>query len=271
MPLGIFLLVTSIAGCSKEKLIQPQKESAYNTLSCFGKKKRTKKCMTVSQPIWVESLTYADSENLAHLESWKTLSQYDISSHTNPQKGGEWMHLVHMIRDPKSELNKLHLEKPFSESIANWDVFSTSLVSNQNSSSVIGYFGFILDVPVENIISTNQMDIGLRHQHCFANGEFTSYGKGKLDKEIRTPATILKNTGVGGRYPHNEIVLAARPGMYIRTQAGMPTTSSIMVKGIYALTGHSDYKPYHDMAEKIAELNKVPIIYIQSDRKPYTG
>lgn len=236
-------------------------------------------------------------ENSTKLYSWEELYDYtpirqqDFYSPENsidPKTGSKWKYLIHMIRSPDSALNKIHFEKPFEESVKNWDIFSTSLVSNEKTVT-IGYFGFILDVPFQNILSTNDIDVGSQHHIGFdENGvckgenayKLADYINSKINKEIESPDTILERTGnmdwfVEKRYTYgtvyNEIILVGRPGTSIHRDVNIPLTDLIKVKGVYALTGHDSYAVYHNAAKKIAELNKVPVIYVKSSCKNGKG
>lgn len=231
-----------------------------------------------------------------NLLAWKELNQYSPKDQTNhheltntfnPKRQPKWMHLVHMIRDPESPGNQKYLNTPFVHHSLSWDTFSTSLISNETSWCVIGYFGFILDVPYQNIILTSHRDFGINHYvgiNQQANNKYEEIvNKGKLWKEIlqkrnycpkiESPSAILKNTN-NMEYamqnnnvyfaPHNEIVVARKPHLYMHQ--GAPATEPIGVKGIYVLTGHPSFEKYYDMAQKVAKINGVPIIYIKSSR-----
>lgn len=254
---------------------------------------------------------YTNIINVRELDAWNELQKYnpsdrhelhDVSNVIDCLSYGQrWKYLVHMIRDP-DRLNASFLTTRFSDMIKNWDVVSTSLVSSEKSHAVVGYFGFILDVPYQNILSTNYKDIGF-YNHVgvdFVNGAqvvtdrfaLTHHINLKTNRLIQNPNYILSRTGdmnshindvlrlqkhsPGKQFPshftvgssYNEIVIVTKRHLRIYPQKNIsiPATGPVGVKGIYVINNDEYLSNRHyDIIHQIAILNAVPILYVRQD------
>lgn len=254
---------------------------------------------------------YTDIINVRELGSWNELQKYnpgdrrELHDPTNTidclNYRQHWKYLVHMIRDP-DKLNSRFLTTRFSDMIKDWDVVSTSLVSNEKSNAVVGYFGFILDVPYQNILSTNYKDIGF-YNHIGApivNGiqvvtdklALIKHINLKTNRLIQNPDYILSRTGdkdshdkdvarlikrfPGKDFPrhfymrssYNEIIIVSKRHLRIHPQKNIsiPATGPVGVKGIYVINNDEYLSNRHyDIIRQIAILNNVPILYIRYD------
>ncbi|TXI14551.1 MAG: hypothetical protein E6Q66_05440 [Pedobacter sp.] len=259
---------------------------------------------------------YTDIINVKELFAWqelywyKPIDQPELSRSNNAvdtRLGQHWKYLVHMMRDP-DKLRPEFFSTRFEDIIQKWDVMSTSLVSNEKNSAV-GYFGFILDVPPENILSTNYKDIGF-YNHAgidWVNNTPVVKDKNalvhhineKTNRLIQNPAYILSRTGdfdshlndvvrlnkdfpgksfpnhfIASRSSYNEIVIVSRPGVVIHPQplALIGATKRVYVKGIYVMN-NSDYirVRHYRLINQLAILNRVPVLYIRQNGPIYTA
>ena len=84
---------------------------------------------------------------------------------SDPKAGLPWKFLVTMARlylDKDGVRRNVLLENLEDKMVA-WDIISTTLVSNIRRNSVIGEIGHILDVPPQNILSTNETDVWIKN------------------------------------------------------------------------------------------------------------
>jgi len=261
---------------------------------------------------------YTDSVNIQQLHAWKELYIYrpqnqpelhQPNNDIDPSTGKKWMYLIHMFRDP-SKIRQEFFTTPFKNLLKTWDVISTSLVSNQNSRAAVGYFGFILDVPISNILSTNYKDIGFQNH---VGVEWVKDEQGVLkpkvikpydlvdhineltNRIIQSPSYILSRTDkmpahiedvmrLKKEFPtktfpahflasfstYNEIVIVGKPHVHIHPQGGIPPTGYIGVKGLYVMDNPQCQRYYH-LVQQLAMINKVPIIYVDNPSNLFSG
>jgi hypothetical protein len=152
------------------------------------------------------------------------------------------------------------MTQPAREVFKTWDIISSSFIDvdavlrgfrlgvGLNVRSQSGLFfeaGFILDVPVQNIMGTFSGDVwfpnhagvdnGMVHDR-FALADNIFAGRSKKREiiapggynQIQPPEKILKNTNYQW---HNEILLIGRPD--INTYQGLPPTREIKIAGIF--------------------------------------
>lgn len=155
------------------------------------------------------------------------------------------------------------MTQPAREVFKTWDIISSSFIDvdavlrgfrlgvGLNVRSQSGLFfeaGFILDVPVQNIMGTFSGDVwfpnhagvdnGMVHDR-FALADNIFAGRSKKREiiapggynQIQPPEKILKNTNYQW---HNEILLIGRPD--INTYQGLPPTREIKIAGIFVAT-----------------------------------
>ena len=256
---------------------------------------------------------YTDSVNIQQLHAWKELYIYrpqnqpelhQSNNHIDPSTGKKWMYLIHMFRDP-SKIRQEFFTTQFKNLLKTWDVISTSLVSNQNSRAAVGYFGFILDVPISNILSTNYKDIGFQNHvgvtwtndipHVKESYDLVDYINQLTNRIIQSPSYILSRTDkrdahiddvlrlqkefptktfpahfTGSFSTYNEIVIVGKPHVHIHPQGGIPPTGYIGVKGLYVMDNPQCHR-YYDLVKQIAMINKVPIIYVYNPSDLFSG
>lgn len=154
------------------------------------------------------------------------------------------------------------LTRPAREVFKTWDVISSSFIdldavlrgfrlgrglTVRSQSGLFFEAGFVLDVPVQNILGTFSNDIWFPNHAGVNTGTGKVYdrfsladkifeGKGKNKEimapggynQIQPPGKILKKTNYQW---HNEILLIGRPN--INTYQGLPPTSDIKIAGIF--------------------------------------
>lgn len=240
------------------------------------------------------------------LNSWKSLKLHDPINYTqfhdfnnrvNPATGLPWKFLVNMARLylDKDGSRRSVLLKNYEDQMSSWDVISTSLISNIRPDAVIGEIGHILDVPPQNILSTNETDVYVENHvgrdknspvgkvikpYALADhikersnlpkyydysfyGQLNQHAKRlKASEYLLTPEELeilTIKSKQSSKVPHNEIVVIGRPG--VNLYSGMPTTSKIKVKGIYLIRkfiqrkGRHVWNEYLNLAYSMSEVN----------------
>lgn len=259
---------------------------------------------------------YMNPVNIQELFSWQELYRYDPANQpelhrsnntVDSSKGQEWKYLIHMMRDP-DKLRPEFFSTPFENIIEKWDVMSTSLVSNEKNSAV-GYFGFILEVPPENILSTNYKDIGFENHagvkwiknvpEVRDKSTLVHHINKSTNRLIQNPNYILYRTGdqhshqndvtrlyrdfpgvqfpahfIASKSSYNEIVIVTKPGVRIHPQANplIGATSQVRVKGIYVMNNPNYMQArYYRLINLLASLNRVPVLYVRQGGPIYTA
>ncbi len=197
------------------------------------------------------NLPFINQTNYTDLYEWRYLHNYNpkyqIEFHrpnngVDSRNGRKWMHLVYMINKPmEPERNKL-LTSNFDNIVSNWDAISTSLISNVLLEAY-GSIGYILDVPPQNIISTNSSDISFKNHigTTSSNGNFqrkvinrfalVDYINKNIDRKIIPPRLLIEKT-----MSFNEVIIVGKAGISI--YPNLPPTREIKAKGIYVMDGH---------------------------------
>ncbi|MGB7801752.1 hypothetical protein [Buttiauxella sp.] len=165
--------------------------------------------------------------------------------------------IIHTV-SPENGVTPL-LTRPAGDVFRTWDIISSSLIdldqvrrgfrlSGFTVISQSGLFfeaGFILEVPVQNIMGTFSGDVWFPNHAGVNNGQVVNRfaladdifaGRSKKKEiiapggynQIQPPDNILKKTNYQW---HNEILLIGRPN--INTYQGLPPTSNIKIKGIF--------------------------------------
>lgn len=138
----------------------------------------------------------------------------------------------------------------FESSIEHWDAISCSVI-DQSWRYTFGGISFILEVPKQNILLTNPLDLAFsnhigtpndplysnysteeRSNRPFINGLLKNEVV-NASKEVLSPAQMLsnqKNFTPADTYFHNELVVVGREGVNIHS--GLPATQKIKVVGI---------------------------------------
>ncbi len=229
---------------------------------------------------------FMHQSNHSALHEWKNLHNYKPETQNeyhrpnngvNPTKGKKWMHLVYMINRPMEyERNKL-LTSNFENIISKWDVISTSLISN-NLLDAYGSIGYILDVPPQNIISTNESDIGFDNHigTSASNGNFqrkvidsfalVDYINKNLNRKIISPKVLIEKT-----LSFNEVIIVGKAGVSI--YPNFPPTQEIKAKGIYLMDGNyvdGNKQIMYDLAKRASAVNNIPIIYVKDPMFGYS-
>lgn len=224
-------------------------------------------------------LPFMNQSNHSALQDWKCLQKYDPKTQfefhmpnngVNPTKGKKWMHLVYMINRPmEHERNKL-LTSNFENIISKWDAISTSLISN-TLLDAYGCIGYILNVPPQNIISTNYSDIGFKNHIGTeeSDGNFNrkvvdkyalvDYINKTVNRNIIPPKVLIEKT-----MGFNEIIIVGKPGVSI--YPNFPPTGEIKAKGIYLMDGFyedGNKQRMYDLAKMASAINNLPILYIK--------
>ena len=166
--------------------------------------------------------------------------------------------LIHTVS--ANYVNTPLLMKPGRDVFKTWDIISSSFIDLDNvlagfrlgagltvrsQSGLFFEAGFILDVPVQNIMGTFSGDVWFPNHAGVSNGMVYNRfaladnifaGRSKKKEiiapggynQIQPPQKILKNTNYQW---HNEILLIGRPD--INTYQGLPPTREIKIAGIF--------------------------------------
>ncbi|OKA28002.1 hypothetical protein BOH74_04125 [Pseudomonas versuta] len=219
----------------------------------------------------------AIDKGLVGLEHVRALEQWDISNFTPPtmfvqdvQKykvkgallpirtgvlpaGRPFRFMVHSIRTDYmfdfANSGGGHYEA-FENAIANWDAISCSVI-DQSWRYTFGGISFILEVPKQNVLLTNPVDLAFsnhmgtssdplysnyssaeRSNRPFINGLLKNEVINRFDR-VQSPAQMLskeKNFKAVDTYYHNEVVAVGRGGVNIHP--GLPATQKIKVVGV---------------------------------------
>ncbi|BBH54637.1 hypothetical protein [Fluviispira sanaruensis] len=227
----------------------------------------------------VFNLPFMNQSNHSALHEWKYLQNYNpktqIEFHrpnngVNPRTGRKWMHLVYMINRPmEPERNKL-LTSNFENIVSKWDAISTSLISNVLLEAY-GSIGYILDVPPQNIISTNEADISFKNHigTTPSNGNFqrkvidsfalVDYINKTQNRKIVPPKVLIEKT-----MSFSEVIIVGKAGISI--YPNLPPTGEIKAKGIYLMDGNyvdGKKQEMYKLAKRASEVNNLPIIYVK--------
>lgn len=233
----------------------------------------------------------------------------DIYNSYDPSKGTPWMCLVHMARDlsvkHKDSAERIKVLKTnFENQIRTWDIVSTSLLSNKvferdKKNAIIGVIGYVLNVPPQNIVATNETDAWVEN-HIGREGSspsgkisnafelakhiqersnvpqkgftHTSNHINALNKKVAAPRLRTSNYLLtpdelsAKTINYNEVLVIGRPGVNIH--GGMLPTAEIKVSAIFLI---KKYIPDHLCLEYVqlakamsAANNNVPIFYINN-------
>jgi len=233
------------------------------------------------------------------------LDLQNVNNNYDPTKGSSWMCLVHMARslgskDGAARINVL--KKNFENQIRTWDAVSTSLISNKSwehskDIGTIGVIGYVLNVPSQNILVTNESD-GWIENHIGREGNspsgkvinsfalvdhlqerskipktgYTHISKHEdaINKKINAPRLKTRNFLLtpsqlqAKTAGFNEVLVIGRPG--INVYENMPPTAEIKVSAILLVKKRIP----EDLCWKYIKLakimsaanNNVPILYI---------
>ena len=246
---------------------------------------------------------------------WEAIQKYNraaqrelqnINNKCDPAKGTPWVCLVHMKRSLKSKDDAAQLAASkinFENQIQTWDAISTSLVSNKIMGGPSGYgtlgeIGYVLQVPPQNILSTNETDAWVENhigregnnstgkvinsfalvdhiqkrskplppgfayasKHKDAGGKIVPAPQLKTFNSLLTPSELLAKT----TSDCNEVLVIGRPG--VNVYEGMPPTAKVRVSAILLikkLIPEDNYLKFINLAKSMsAANNNVPILYI---------
>lgn len=189
------------------------------------------------------------------------LSTWDSVRNTavEQKKLGAWQHIVHMDKRVITGEKPLITDRKFP---SDWKKISASLVTNETPdwtfSSGIFRVGYILDVPPQNILSTDSGNIfscfsenhistcvkphkyGC-HILCYLEAYARSRG-GFLNAfdSLLSPEELLREQKRYNHRQHNELVIMG-PGTPDRVlYKGVKRTAEVKVKGIYLLVNKND-------------------------------
>lgn len=229
----------------------------------------------------------------------------DIYNSYDPSKGTPWMCLVHMARDlSKDSVERIKVLKTnFENQIRTWDIVSTSLLSNKSferdkKNATIGVIGYVLNVPPQNILATNETDAwienhigregsspsgkisnaselakhlqersnvpkkGYKHtsSHIDAlNNKKVAPPRLRTSNYLLTPAELSAKT-----INYNEVLVIGRPDVNIHE--GMPRTAEVTVAAIILIKRKIPQNfsgQYVELAKAMsAANNNVPILYV---------
>ncbi len=181
------------------------------------------------------------------------LSKWDdvCNAEVKDKESGPWQYIVHMDSRVTTKDKPLLVSGKFP---SNWKKISASLVTEKTADwTFLGdtiHAGYILDVPSQNILSTNSENIfsyeserhiatcskkhksGGCHILCYieANAKRNGGELNALDK-ILSPDELLKEQVATNAKSHNELVILG-PGTPNRVlYEGVPRTSEVKVKG----------------------------------------
>lgn len=246
----------------------------------------------INQPCFLKS-----EYNSRKIKAWDALRK-PLSIDTNVVEK-KWMHLIHMdwrVLDDREPDLLVNGKFP-----RDWKKISVSLVSNEILDWTYIYkrkpmyprggglrVGYILDVPSQNILSTNPEDVasigseehmkkckihpkGTCEIACYIKAR--SRGKNPFDpkaqyvlKDLLTPEELIKETRKRrGGEPHQNEILAICPAGTPRKNIyeGMNSVKDVRIKGIYLVVDKDDPKHLQDRdlrwAKRIAEKNNLPI------------
>ncbi len=206
------------------------------------------------------------------------LSRWE-SSMTDPKTHGEtFRYLVHAVhndnsvtrimqkallcqefhRDQRIENNNINLlQNP--EQIAQKPLISASLI-DENRTATWAPGGYILQVPLDNILQTASQDIGT----FFWNGQDTVQ-KLYADRDllgIADPDRVLRKTDVFSAMSYNEVVLTgtSRTGKEVKVQG---VFAKVLPNGEYVNVGLSS------TLSRVAAFSDLPFVRIQEPFSPY--
>lgn len=235
------------------------------------------------------------------LKAWDSLRKKTLTIDKNLKKE-KWQHIVHMDWRSLDPLERDLLVR--GKFPGDWKKVSASLVSNEMPHWTYIYnvypkhgvnrggllrVGYILDVPSQNILSTNPEDIASIESveymaECRKHGggpcDVTCYIKANIRgrrkkpdhrwqralKDLLTPDELMNQTRIvrNWRAHQNELIIV-NPGGTLKknTYEGMPAIGQIKVKAIYLIIDDDDSsaKRASDLAwaNRIALKNNLPI------------
>lgn len=248
------------------------------------------------------------------LQHWETMRRSSITDQRDLQninnnydlaKGSPWMCIVHMARllnakDGAARINSLKAN--FENQIRTWDIISTSLLSSKSwerekAKPTIGVIGYVLNVPSQNIVGTNETDAWIEN-HAGREGNIPS-GKvvnsfalvdhikersqvpqtgyihatkhqDAINKQVKAPrlrtsSHLLTPAELETKTSHfNEVLVIGRPG--VNVHEGMPPTAEVKVSAILLIKKQipEDFiLDYIQLAKAMSVANNnVPILYI---------
>lgn len=149
--------------------------------------------------IMADASKVASKAQMTQMEWDATLKKWDASI-SEVKKGGLGDNLfVHFA--------KQYLNNP---AILKSTIISMSLISNQKHATYYP-FGFILNVPKENVYSASSKDQGVANRAANAVTELARVYTDKAGGTLPTPDEVLQGTtGVNGKTGYNEVVVVGR-------------------------------------------------------------
>ncbi len=199
--------------------------------------------------------------------------------------------LIHTIRECYETTSPL-LNNPAEDLFKTWDIISASLFDASAMTALdillprrtlaFGELGFVLDVPIQNILGTHHRDLafpnhigteqdvsakgGRRVTNSFALADAIFSGVNLRKKvvmpggfnQIRTPEDLLVNT-----FRYNEVLLVGKEGINI--YPGLPETGRIKVIEVCVFRKNMDSLPEHRerynrlmmLAERLRIVNEI--------------
>ena len=205
------------------------------------------------------------------LTKWDLIRKAKIDQNKPPT----WQHIVHMDnRVLNNEKKPLLTARKFP---SDWKKISASLVTNETPDWTFCAdggvrVGYILDVPAQNILSTNEMNIysymseehisrckrkhksGGCHVLCYVEANSKNRGKDlNAFESLLSPEELVKEQKIHNAKSHNELVIMG-PGTPNRVlYKGIPRTDEVKVKGIYLVVNKTDPQKDRDRNLKWAE------------------
>ena len=202
------------------------------------------------------------------------LSKWDdvCNAEVKDNESGPWQYIVHMdsrVTDKKQKPLLVGGKFP-----SDWKKISASLVTDKTADwTFLGnevHAGYILDVPSQNILSTNAKNIfsyesdkhiakcskrhrsGACHILCYIESEANAGNLNAFDK-ILSPDELVEEQEVTNPKRHNELVILG-PGTPNRVlYEGVPRTSEVKIKGIYLVVNQKDSPRNRERDRKWAE------------------
>ncbi|MFN8406873.1 MAG: hypothetical protein U0X71_05265 [Sphingobacteriaceae bacterium] len=202
------------------------------------------------------------------LTKWDLIRKAKIDQNKPPT----WQHIVHMDdRVLNSKKKPLLTDGKFP---SDWKKISASLVTNETPDWTFSGLrvGYILDVPAQNILSTNEKNIfsfeseehisqckrkhksGKCHVLCYVEANSKNRGKDlNAFESLLSPEELVRKQKMHNANSHNELVIMG-PGTPNRVlYKGIPRTDEVKVKGIYLVVNKTDPQKDRDRNLKWAE------------------
>jgi len=207
------------------------------------------------------------------------LAKWDLVRKTkiDQKKPHTWQHIVHMDFRATNGGKPLLTARKFP---SNWKKISASLVTNETPDWTYGAngatgrmrVGYILDVPAQNILSTNSGNIFSRasehhisqckrkhksggcHVLCYVEANARNRGKDlNAFESLLSPEELVREQKMYNAKNHNELVIMG-PGTPNRVlYKGVPRTGEVKVKGIYLVVSKTDPQKDRERDLKWAE------------------